>query len=416
MVHALCPPSKRIATLDVLRGLVLLGLLIAQAFGPLAFPQPGHSLLEHHPAELPAQFILQLLVSGQFEQMGSFLFGIGLYQCWQYAGLEGPRRSASTGGAGAVDAPGVDAPGLGSTSLAGLDANRRVRRLLIGLLGIGFVLSLLLRRVDWLFQCALLGITLFYFRAQSVASLLYWIIGLCLLAIGIPSWLGGLHPAGVIPHSLSSWSFVPEWLLANRPLSQGFSATISYELLMLGGLLVGRLGLSHQDARLRVRLSLLQVVILPTAFLLKGAWVVLTLSLIILPENLTSYQPLLLAISGFFGPLLLTGVYVLDVGVNARLTPRGWTRWVGRVGRLSVSNYVLQSMLYPLLLYGFGVVVPGPTPFWGRAGIVVEIYAFQLALSKLWLNHYGHGPLERMCRQWIYGKRRPSNAVPTASH
>ncbi len=54
MIHAFCRPVEQITTLDVLWGLVLLGLLISQAFGPLAYPQPVHMLhLAHHPAELP---------------------------------------------------------------------------------------------------------------------------------------------------------------------------------------------------------------------------------------------------------------------------------------------------------------------------------------------------------------------------
>lgn len=370
MIHPVCPPSERITTLDVLSGLVLLGLLITKAFAPLASSQHGHPLpLEAHHPELPVQFMIQLLVSGQFDRMGSFLFGLGFYRCWQQASLE-------------------------SAGQAALDAGRIVRRLLMGLLSVGLILSLLLRSADLLAQYALLGFTLLLIHKQSVSILLRWMVGVSGLVILGPSGLGLLHIARVIPQL------------------QGFSTLLSYELLMLGGLLVGKLGLLPEDPRLRVRLSLLQLVLLPTAFLLKGAWVVLTLSLVALPRSLVAYQPELLLLGGFLGPLLLTGVYVLDVGLNARLSPSGWHGWPARVGQLCLTNYVLQSILCPLLLHGYGVEVSVPLPFLGRVGIVVGIFGVQLGFSRVWVKQYQQGPLEWVCCQWMASKWGQSDATP----
>ncbi|RYD92358.1 MAG: DUF418 domain-containing protein, partial [Sphingobacteriales bacterium] len=264
------------------------------------------------------------------------------------------------------------------------DADRIARRLLIGLLGIGLSLSLLHRSVDLLAVYALLGFTLLYFRHQSVSNLLTWIVGFALLAIGVPGSLALLHPAG-------------------GPLKgQDFSSWLSYELLMLGGLLVGKLGLRHQDSRLRVRLSLLQLGVFPVAFLIKGAWVVLSVGLVAIPQQVVDYQLVLLALCGFLGPTLLTGVYMLDMGLNARLIPTAWANRIGRVGQMSVTNYVFQSILCTLLVSGYGVAVFGPLTFWGRAGIVVGLYGFQLGFSRVWLKYYRQGPLEWVCRQWIY--------------
>lgn len=408
MVHAICRASERVTTLDMLHGLMLLGLLVAQVYGQLASPQPVHPLplAAHHP-DLPVQFIVELLVNGQFDRMGSFLFGLSFYRCWHLTSLAG-------------------------SGLDGLDADRIARRLLIGLLGIGLLLSFLLRSADLLFKYALLGFTLLYFRNQSVSNLLTWMVGLALLAILVPSSLGLLH-ATVVRHQsgseslidllmsffrsglfgeLPGWQPVGEWLLPGRSVSQGFSAYVSYELMMLGGLLVGKLGILHRDPRLRVRLSLLQVLVLPAAFLLKGAWAILALGLVALPESVVAYQPVLLALSGFLGSSLLTGVYLLDIGVNARLTPSGWAGWIGRVGQISVTNYVLQSILCPLLC-GCMLAVAGQLTFWGRTGILVGIYTIQIGFSRVWGAYCRLGPLEWVCRRWIYDKLGQPNTVTT---
>lgn len=356
MTHVLCRPSKRVSILDV-----LLGLLIAQAHGQPVSSLPGHGLLlDGYHSNLPVHFLMQLLVGGQFDRMGSFLFGLGVYRCGQQA------------------------------RLTGLDADRITQRLLIGLLGIGLGLSLLLRSVDLLVPFALLGFTLLYFQKQSVASLISWMAGIAGLAILILC-------CPFLPHSTG----------VNRQ-AMAFSDYLSYELMMLAGLLVGKRGIEYQDARLRVRLSLLQVGLLPIAFLVKGAWVALTLGLVSLPPGLVAYQAMVLSVSGFLGTSLLTGAYILDVGINASLTRWGWTRWPARVGQMSVTNYVLQSALCALMVYGYGAAVSGPIPVWGRAGIAVGIYLIQIVLSRFWFKRYGQGPLEGVGRQWLYYKVGPS--------
>lgn len=367
MGNAIYCASKRIITLNVLQGLVLLGLLIDQVFSQLASPQQDHSSLlhDHHP-DLPFQFMVQLLVKGQFDRMGSFLFGLGVYRSWQQA------------------------------ELTRLDADQLFRRLLGGLLVIGLCLRLLLRSGELLVPFAGLGFTLLFVRNQSVSRLLRWMVGGTVLAIGVPTLLALAHPDELI------WQ------------SQGFSCYLSYELMMLFGLLVGKLDMSRGDLRLRVRLSRFQLGLLPAALLVKGAWVAVTLGLVALPQRVTAYQPLLVVLSGFLGPLLLTGVYLLDIGSSTRLMPTGWSRWMGRIGQMSLTNYVLQSVFYPLFVYGYGFVVGKPLSLVERAGIVVVIFCLQLCLSWVWLKRYRQGPLEWIGCHWVSRKLKKSNSVTAA--
>ena len=79
----------------------------------------------------------------------------------------------------------------------------------------------------------------------------------------------------------------------------------------------------------------------------------------------------------------------------------------GAVGRMALTNYVLQSVAIVLILTGVG---PG-LALAGKAGIatflplVILFYGAQIVLSNFWLKHYAYGPLEWAWRALTYGER-----------
>lgn len=72
------------------------------------------------------------------------------------------------------------------------------------------------------------------------------------------------------------------------------------------------------------------------------------------------------------------------------------------VGRLSLTNYLMQSVICTTIFYGYGLGL------FGRAGvavgtlIVLAVYAAQLWLSPLYLNKFRSGPVEKALRVWTY--------------
>lgn len=72
------------------------------------------------------------------------------------------------------------------------------------------------------------------------------------------------------------------------------------------------------------------------------------------------------------------------------------------VGRMSLTNYIMQSALFSIIFYGWGFGKFGmqaPTIFvWYAVGVFI----FQLIFSYFWLRHYKQGPLEWLWRKLSY--------------
>ncbi len=77
------------------------------------------------------------------------------------------------------------------------------------------------------------------------------------------------------------------------------------------------------------------------------------------------------------------------------------------IGRLSISNYLFQSVFTTLIFYNYGLGFYGKvTPFIGLL-LTILIFAFQIPLSKLWLKHYRIGPVEWVWRSLTYKSKQP---------
>lgn len=77
------------------------------------------------------------------------------------------------------------------------------------------------------------------------------------------------------------------------------------------------------------------------------------------------------------------------------------------VGRMALTNYLMQSLIATTLFYGYGLAQFG---LWDRVhlyGLVFAIWAFQLAVSRVWLRDFQFGPIEWLWRSLTYGIRQP---------
>jgi uncharacterized protein len=83
------------------------------------------------------------------------------------------------------------------------------------------------------------------------------------------------------------------------------------------------------------------------------------------------------------------------------------TRGLAAVGRVALSNYLMQTIICTTIFYGHGFGLFEKVDRVGQFGIVLAIWAFQLAISPLWLERFQFGPMEWFWRCLIYMQREP---------
>ncbi len=110
----------------------------------------------------------------------------------------------------------------------------------------------------------------------------------------------------------------------------------------------------------------------------------------------------------YWGSLLLSFAYVCLVmlvcrdGLCTRLQ-----KLLAAVGQMALTNYLLQTIVCTTLFYGHGLGWFGYLNRVELIGIVVVIWAFQLAVSPIWLRRFRFGPFEWFWRTLTYWKLQP---------
>lgn len=77
------------------------------------------------------------------------------------------------------------------------------------------------------------------------------------------------------------------------------------------------------------------------------------------------------------------------------------------VGRMALTNYLLQTILATTIFYGHGLGLFGSVERVGQIGIVLGIWVIQLVISPLWLHYYRFGPFEWLWRSLTYWQLQP---------
>ncbi|WP_426339443.1 DUF418 domain-containing protein [Pseudoduganella sp. S-14] len=76
------------------------------------------------------------------------------------------------------------------------------------------------------------------------------------------------------------------------------------------------------------------------------------------------------------------------------------------MGKLALSNYLLQSLVLALLFTGYGLRLCDELPPIAVLALVPAVFLAQMTLSAWWLKHYAYGPAEWLLRaitnwQWL---------------
>ena len=77
------------------------------------------------------------------------------------------------------------------------------------------------------------------------------------------------------------------------------------------------------------------------------------------------------------------------------------------VGRMALTNYLLQTLICTTLFYSYGLGLYGKVGPAATALLAMAIYLFQAALSLLWIRRFRFGPAEWLWRSATYGRLQP---------
>lgn len=400
----------RLGTLDLIRGVAVLGILainIAGFAGPMIASTSPNLPLPVGPLDEAAYAFNFLVFEGKMRALFSLLFGAGLVLFWE------------------------------RTEAAGNDGDLLQLRRLGWLLLLGMAHYLLLWWGDILFVYAACGIAALLLRPLGNATLLALALG---LYYGWHVWgmfdasaaitaetAARHHNASTAQLSLLAERIAPMrawaaqelreaqlgWLdlvrikLVERPfwqiqmVSGVFSETLP---LMLIGMVAYRQGVF--DGRMpRRRLMEVSVTctlagLALTVMFLAYAW----------PRHFPPVAMNAALVWGLAMPHLMGGIGY--AGLLALAAPRLSPTWIGRrivaAGRMAFSNYVLTSLVMTFLFYGWGLGLFGTVGPLAQWPYVIGGWALMLAWSPLWLRHFRRGPLEWLWRSLVEHRALPN--------
>lgn len=82
-------------------------------------------------------------------------------------------------------------------------------------------------------------------------------------------------------------------------------------------------------------------------------------------------------------------------------------KYFAPVGQMALSNYIFQSLVCGTIFYGWGFGFYGSVERAPQLGIVVGVWIAQIILSRWWLSRYRFGPLEWLWRSLTYMQKQP---------
>ena len=387
------PVSERVLTLDVLRGIAVGGILLANIivfFGLTFLSHAQVDALSATTADQAALWFEHVFIDQKFYSVFSLLFGIGF-------GIQ-----LSRGGEAALP---------------------RFRRRLRILLAIGAIHAFFIWAGDILMLYALLGFTLPWFARKSDRDLVRWAAILLatptvLYALVLIAWMATGQRAGTPNSGVPAQIFAFFEAIGRGGIKDAFVGNLVFlagrwaDLFVtvrfpkvLGMFVIGlwsvRKGIATAPANHRTMLARWATVgwIIGLPANIAAAWV------------FTRSQYLPPNVGGFIGTVLQgVGVPMLALGYAttiALIVIDGWRliTMFAPVGRMALTNYLMHSLICVTLSYGFGFGMWWHTGPAKAMAIAVAIIAVQIPLSALWLSHFRYGPVEWVWRRLTY--RRP---------
>ncbi|RBP57841.1 DUF418 domain-containing protein YeiB [Brenneria salicis] len=380
-------PPSRIATLDFARGVAVLGILLLNitAFGlpKAAYLNPAYQ----GPPSLSDVWtwvVMDLLVQAKFLTLFSILFGAGLH-------LLLPR------------------------------GKRWVHARLFWLMLIGLGHAIFFWDGDILLDYGLMGLVCYGMirladdsRALLRTGAIMYLAGICILLV--LSQLLSLQPGRFWLPSATDIANEVFWQTSGGPLAWRHRVDLLTDSLLSLGVQYGWLlaGLMLLGAGL-MRSGWLKGEFSPGHYRKMALWLI-PLALMINSIGVTAqwlvqweyrWSGLLLQIPReLSAPLQAVGYLALCYGFWPMLSQWRITHWIGDVGRMALSNYLLQTLLCTALFNHLGFFMSFDRL--QLAAIVPCIWTVNLVFSHYWLRYFRQGPIEWLWRQLTAAIARPA--------
>ncbi|HUS03371.1 MAG TPA: DUF418 domain-containing protein [Chitinophagaceae bacterium] len=106
----------------------------------------------------------------------------------------------------------------------------------------------------------------------------------------------------------------------------------------------------------------------------------------------------------FFFPLERAFIALAYTSFVMAFLSAGFLKYIWKafavVGKLSLTNYLLQSIICGIFFYGYGLGNFGRLTQWQLYLFALEVIIVQVAFSVIWLRYYDYGPAEWLLRRF----------------
>lgn len=116
-----------------------------------------------------------------------------------------------------------------------------------------------------------------------------------------------------------------------------------------------------------------------------------------LPLNVLTFVPgglFDLPVRYIFAPVLALGYIGLIAIIVRKCSTWGMWKWLEKTGRMSLSCYILQNLTATAIFYGWGLGLGGNVNSVEIIGIFCMIVVGQIILANVWLAKFPYGPIE----------------------
>jgi uncharacterized protein len=391
------PGTERIVVIDAVRGVALLGIVVVNA---LLFFWPVHAVALGLPEaaariDVAADWFVTFAFEGKYFTLFSLLFGIGI-----------------------------------TMQLGRGHPPRRIRRRLLALGAIGALHVSLLWWGDILLHYAILGGVVLLTRAWAPRRLVR--TAFVLLAIPVVLQLAFAGLAGIAALSPegsaaieaavaeSTAAFLEEHdeaiatyrsrdVAAQVAQRWGDWAFATFGTLLNGMLLIvaamfllgaaaQKSGWTRPDAVDRWRWTFWRA--LPVALVANALFASVSG-----PEAFAGgWQGVVIAVAFVIGAP--SGALAIGSGVAWALHGGGpVSSALAAVGRLALSTYLMQSLVFTTLAYGYGLAWYGAVAHAQALGLAVLVFALQVPVAVAYTRRFAFGPVEWVWRALTYGRR-----------